>query len=159
MRDDITLPVTARRLSASGIIWDPAIGDWCVVLGAEHVAETQGGIWLVAARFPAAGLLALADAAGQWPVTQVPARECLWLPTAGQLKTWLRARGYHIATGESPALLLGGSGPSLRHVCRLTRSGGAAPIDGEGSGEAEAVADAILRLLGAGTADAFGNAW
>ena len=158
MRDDITLPATARRLSAAGLAWEPAIGDWCVVLGAEHIAETQGGLWLVAARFPAAGTLALADAAGQWPITQVAARDCLWLPTAGQLKTWLRARGYHVATGEAPALLLGGEA-SLRHVCRLTRAGEAAPVDGEGSGEAEALAEAILRLLGAGTADARGMGW
>ncbi|HLZ22113.1 MAG TPA: hypothetical protein VKQ30_08320 [Ktedonobacterales bacterium] len=158
MRDDIILPATARRLSAAGLGWEPAIGDWCVVLGAEHVAEAQGGLWLVAARFPAAGLLALADAAGQWPITQVAARECLWMPTAGQLKTWLRARGYRIASGESPALLLGGDA-SLRHVCRLTRAGNTTPIDGEGAGEAEAVADAILRLLGAGTADERGRGW
>lgn len=156
MRDDITLPATARRVSGAGLIWEPAIGDWCVVLGAEHIAETQGGLWIVAARFPAAGLLALADSAGQWPITQVAAHECLWLPTAGQLKTWLRARGYRVATGESPALLLGGDA-SLRHVCRLTRAGDAAPIDGEGAGEAEAVAAAILRLLGAGTADELGG--
>jgi hypothetical protein len=152
MRDDIILPATARRLSGAGLAWEPAIGDWCVVFGAEHVAETQGGLWLVTARVPATGRLALADAAGQWPITQVAAHDCLWMPTVGQLKTWLRARGYRVATGESSALLLGGDALP-RHVCRLTRAGEAAPIDGEGPSEAEALADAILRLLGAGTAD------
>lgn len=159
MRDDMTLPATARRLSTAGLAWEPAIGDWCSVLGAEHVAETSAGLWIVAARFPAAGMLALADATGQWPITQVAARDCLWLPTAGQLKTWLRARGYRVATGEAPALLLGGTGPTLRHVCRLTRTGDTAPLDGEGAAEAEAVAGAILRLLGAGTADEMEARW
>jgi hypothetical protein len=158
MRDDIVLPATARRLSTAGLAWEPAIGDWCVVLGAEHVAETQGGLWLIAAHFPTAGTLALADSAGQWPITQVTARDCLWMPTAGQLKTWLRARGYRVATGESPGLLLGGDG-ALRHVCRLTRIGEAAPVDGEGASEAEALADAILRLFGAGTADERALGW
>lgn len=159
MRDDITLPATARRLSNAGLIWEPAIGDWCAVLGAEHVAETRGSLWVVAARHPTTGMLALAEVTGQWPITQVPARDCLWLPAAGQLKTWLRARGYRVATGESPALLLGGSGPSIRHVCRLTRADNTPPVDGAGAGEAEAVADALLRVLGEQTADTMSGRW
>lgn len=153
MRDDLVMPATARRLGGAGLGWEPAIGDWCTVLGAEHVSEASAGLWLVVARYPATGMLALAEPSGQWPVAQVAARDCLWLPAAGQLKTWLRARGWRIATGEAPSMLLGG-GPAVRHVCRLTRPDSAAPVDGEGAGEAEAVADALLRVLGADTADA-----
>lgn len=155
MRDDLVMPATARRLSSVGLAWEPAIGDWCTVLGAEHVSEASAGLWLVVARYPATGLMALAEPTGQWPVAQVHARDCLWLPAVGQLKTWLRARGWRVTTGESPSLLLGGS-PAMRHVCRLTRPDSATPVDGEGASEAEAVAAALLRLLGAETADSTG---
>lgn len=152
MRDDLVMPATARRLAGASLEWEPAIGDWCTVLGAEHVSEASAGMWLVVGRFPATGLLALAEPTGQWPVAQVAARDCLWLPAAGQLKTWLRARGWRVATGESPALLLGG-GLTVRHVCRLSRPDAPKPVDGEGASEAEAVGDALLRVLGADTAD------
>lgn len=152
MRDDLVIPATARRLDGAGLAWEPSIGDWCTVLGAEHVSEASAGLWLVVGCSPATGLLALAEPSGQWPVAQVAARDCLWLPTAGQLKTWLRARGWRVATGEATTLLLGG-GPAVRHVCRLTRPDAAVPVDGEGAGEAEAVAQALLHVLGAETAD------
>lgn len=159
MREDLVTPVTARRLAAESIGWEPQIGDWCTVMGAEHVSETRVGLWLVMAHYPTAGMLGLVDADGQWPASQVAARDCLWLPTAGKLKTWLRGRGYRVATGEAPALLLGASAATLRHVCRLTRVDGSPPVDGEGSSEPEALADAILRILGAHTADSTRRAW
>lgn len=155
MRDDLVMPTTARRLGGAGLGWDTAVGDWCTVLGAEHVSEASAGMWLVVGNNPATGLLALAESSGQWPMAQVLARDCLWLPSAGQLKTWLRARGWRVATGEAPGLSLG-AGPMVRHVCRLTRPDSAAPVDGEGASEAEAVAAALLRMLGAATADARG---
>lgn len=155
MRDDLVMPATARRLGSVGLGWDAAVGDWCTVLGAEHVSEASAGMWLVVGNNPVAGLLALAEPSGRWPMAQVPARDCLWLPAAGQLKMWLRARGWRVATGEAPGLSLGG-GPMMRHVCRLTRPDSAAPVDGEGASEAEAVAAALLRVLGAATADAGG---
>ena len=120
-------------------------------MGAEHISETRVGLWLVMAHYPTAGMLGLVDADGQWPASQVAARDCLWLPTAGKLKTWLRGRGYRVATGEAPTLLLGSSTATLRHVCRLTRVDGSPPVDGEGSSEAEALADAILRASSART--------
>jgi hypothetical protein len=92
-------------------------------------------------------------------VTQVQARDCLWLPTAGKLKTWLRARGYRVATGERPAMLLGATVATTRHVCRLTREGDARSIDGEGMNEAEAVADVALQVLGVRTANSPRTAW
>jgi hypothetical protein len=159
MREDVVTPTTARRLAAEGLGWEPQLGDWCTVMGAEHVSETRVGLWLVVVQPSATGLLGLADAAGMWPATQVAQRDCLWLPTAGKLKTWLRARGYRVATGEALAMLLGGTSPTTRHVCRLTRAGDSLPIDGEGMNEAEAVADAVLRVLGAHTADSSRSVW
>jgi hypothetical protein len=159
MREDLVTPVTARRLGQEGLIWEPQIGDWCTVLGATHVGEGNAGMWLVVGVLPMAGMLALVDSAGQWPVTQVPPHDCLWLPTAGKLKTWARARGYRVATGETTAMVLAATAPMLRHVCRLTRSGDPTTIDGEGLNEAEAVADAVLRLLGADTADSPNLGW
>ncbi len=154
MREDLVTPATARRLATEGLGWEPQIGDWCTVLGGEHIAEGAAGLWLVIAVPPGARMLALADANGQWPVTQVAQGTCLWLPTAGKLKTWLRARGYRVATGEAFAAVLAASAPAARHVCRLTYPGDATPIDGDGLNEAEAVADALLRVLNAQTADA-----
>lgn len=159
MREEVVTPVTARRLAAAGLPWEPQIGDWCTVMGGEHISETRVGLWLVAALNPQAGVIGLVDSAGLWPMTQVPARDCLWLPTIGKLKTWLRARGYRVATGESPVQLLGGSGPMMRHVCRMTRTDAATPLDGEGPTEAEALAEAILRILGSQTADAPSSSW
>jgi len=162
MREDMVTPTTARRLAQEGVRWEAQIGDWCSVLGAAHIGEGQAGIWLVVGIQPYPdGLtqLTLVDAAGQWPQGRVAQRDCLWLPTAGKLKTWLRAHGYRVATGESTATLLGGSGLLSTHVCRLTRQGEPLPVDGEGMSEAEAVAVALLRTLGAQTADSPRLAW
>ena len=159
MREDVVLPATARRLVQEGLAWEPQIGDWCSVLGAVHMGEGQSGLWLVTAIVPGSGLLGLVDAAGRWPQTRVPTHDCLWLPTAGKLKTWLRARSYRVTTGEASVPLLTASAPTLRHVCRVTHSSGAAPIDGEGLNEAEALADVVLRLLGASTADSQRVGW
>jgi hypothetical protein len=153
MREDLVMPTTARRLVAEGLAWEPQLGDWCTVLGAEHVAEGNAGLWLVIATPPGSDTVALVDANGQWPVTQVARGNCLWLPTAGKLKTWLRARGYRVATGEAFAPVLAASAPMSRHVCRLTLPGDATPVDGDGLNEAEAVGNALLRVLGAHTAD------
>lgn len=159
MREDVVTPATARRLVAEGLAWEPQLGDWVTVFGGEHVSEAEVGLWLVVGMHAQTGLLGLADGAGRWPVTQAPARDCVWLPTAGKLKTWLRGRGFRVATGEQPVRLLGGSGDMTRHVCRLTRAEGAPPIDGEGMNEAEAVADAVLKTLGAHTSNSLRSAW
>jgi hypothetical protein len=159
MREDLVTPSTARRLGQEGLIWEPQIGDWCTVLGAAHVGEGNAGMWLVVGVQPMAGMLALVDAAGQWPVTQVPPHDCLWLPSAGKLKTWLRSRGYRVATGEASAMVLAATAPVLRHVCRLSQSSAPTIVDGEGLNEAEAVADALLRVLGADTADSPNFGW
>lgn len=159
MREDLVTPVTARRLANEGLGWEPQIGDWCTVLGGEHIAEGYAGLWLVIAATPGVDLLGLMDANGQWPMTRVAHGNCLWLPTAGKLKTWLRARGYRVATGETFASVLAASGPASRHVCRLTYPGEAMPVDGDGLNEAEAVADALLRVLGAHTADSPRMEW
>jgi len=159
MREDLVTPSTARRLGQEGLIWEPQIGDWCTVLGAAHVGEGNAGMWLVVGVLPMAGMLALVDAAGMWPVTQVPPHDCLWLPSAGKLKTWLRSRGYRVASGETTALALAATSPMPLHVCRLTRTGDPTAIDGEGLNEAEAVANAMLRVLGADTAESPNLGW
>ncbi|MBF6591315.1 MAG: hypothetical protein IVW57_12430 [Ktedonobacterales bacterium] len=159
MREELVTPTVARRLAQEGLSWEPGIGDWCTVLGAAHIGEGNAGLWLVAGIQPATGLLALVDAAGQWPIAQVPARDCLWLPTAGKLKMWLRARGYVVTTGAVAARVLGATSQATRDVCRATRPGDPAPVDGEGLSEADAVADVILRLLGGAPADAPRVSW
>ncbi len=150
MREDVVTPATARRLANEGLAWEPQIGDWVAVLGGAYVAEGPGGLWLVSSVSAQSGLVGLVEASGRWPVAQVPARDCLWLPTAGKLKTWLRARGYRIATGEVSARLYGGSAPVTHTLCRLTRLGERTPaFETEGHNEAEAVASAVLAALGA----------
>lgn len=145
MREDLVTPATARRLQRAGLDWEPQTGDWCIVLGGDLVENRHSGLWLVAAVAGTAGVLGVMDAGGQWPMAQVPTRECTWVPSAGKLKMWLRARGYRIATGEAEAGLLG---TGARHVCRLSGPGaGGAPVDGEGSSESEAVAEVALRVL------------
>src|SRR4029077_21061088 len=111
MREDLVTPSTARRLAQEGLIWEPQIGDWCTVLGAAHVGESSAGMSLVVGVQPMAGMLALVDAAGQWPVPRVPQHDCLWLPSAGKLKTWLRSRCYRVATGEATAMVLAATAP------------------------------------------------
>jgi len=158
MREEMVTPATARRLAQEGLAWDPQVGDWCSVMGGAHVAEGPAGLWLVIAVRPEAGLLALADAGGRWPVSQVAARDCLWLPTAGKLKMWLRARGYRISTGEVPGRPPGGGAPTIRTICRLYQGTEGKPaIEVEGTNEAEAAASAALSLMGVtapGTLDA-----
>ena len=159
MREDLVTPATARRLAGEGFTWEPELGDWCTVLGAEYAGETRVGLWLITAVYPQAGLLGLVDSTGQWPTSQVPQADCLWLPTIGKLKVWLRSRGFRVATGETASMLLGATSPAPRHVCRLTRESTPVPVDGNGTSESEALADAILRLLGAGTADSSRLNW
>src|SRR5262249_11349884 len=158
MREEIVTPATARRLAAAGLAWEPQLGDWCILFGGEHLGEGQSGLWLVAALLPATGMLGLVDAQGRWPASQAPARDCLWLPNAGKRKTWLRSRGYRVATGEvaaPPVLGLAITSSAIRHVCRLTRVDAPtdAPLDAEGASEPEALADAILHILGSEGAD------
>jgi hypothetical protein len=146
MREEVVTPATARLLQRAGLMWDPQLGDWCVILGGEVVAEAQTGLWLVAALAPQAGLVGLMDAASKWPMARVAIHDCIWLPTAGKLKMWLRAQGYRVATGESdPAAL----GAGARHICKATVAGSIPPIVSEGVNEAEAVAAATLQVLAA----------
>jgi hypothetical protein len=147
MREDVVTPATARRLQRAGLVWEPQPGDWCVALGGAHLGEAQSGLWLVAVVAQGPGLLGLLDTAGQWPMVRVPMRDCVWLPSAGKLKTWLRGRGYRVATREADPIALGSG---VRHLCRLTSAAATDPImDGEGPSEAEAVAEATLRVLAA----------
>ena len=98
MRDDIILASTARRLRAAGLRWVPQVGDWCVLL--DGMPESQAGIWLVIVAEAAFGWAEVKDIAGQWPPARIATTDALWLPTAGQLKAWLRAQGYQVTTVE-----------------------------------------------------------
>lgn len=145
MREDLVTPATGRRLQRAGLRWEPQPGDWCVALGGEHHAEGPAGLWLVVASAPESGMLGVADGAGQWPQTRVARADCVWLPSSGKLKIWLRARGLRVATREAEGA---GLGVGVRHLCRATAPGSAEPVaDGQGPGEAEAVAEVVLRLL------------
>lgn len=160
MRDDLVLPPTARRLAEAGLAWEPSIGDWAVVFGALHVDQGAGSLWLVIAilpdelrsGMPSGRSVRLVESAGRWAPIQVEERGCTWLPTAGQLRTWLRARGYTVVSGDSPGRSLGAVG-SARFRCRATAPSGH-PLEVEGLTEAEALASVVLYVLGASTADA-----
>jgi hypothetical protein len=145
MREDlVTLPL-ARRLERAGLEWEPLPGDWCAVLGGQHIGDTHMGLWLVAALALDVGLLGVVDSTGQWPMIPVARRECVWVPSVGKLKTWLRARGYRVTTSETEPLALGAG---ARHVCRIARSGDpAATLTGEGTTEADAAAEVLLRVV------------
>jgi hypothetical protein len=145
MREDVVTPPMARRLRQAGLAWEPQLGDWCAVLATESLGEAQAGLWLVAVAANQAGMVGLMDAAGQWPLARVPASECVWLPSAGKLKTFLRACGLRVATQERD---FGALGLQTRHYCRAQRPGDASSIrDGEGANEAEAVAEVVLLVL------------
>jgi hypothetical protein len=135
----------ARRLRQAGLLWEPQLGDWCAVLASASLGEAQAGLWLVAAVANHAGMLGLMDAAGQWPLARVPANECVWLPSAGKLRTYLRSIGLRVATREHDT---GALGLQTRHYCRVQRPGDQTSIrDGEGPNEAEAVAEVVLKVL------------
>lgn len=159
MREDLVTPAMARRLVQEGLVWEPQPGDWVTATGGMSLNEGAMGFWLVVATNEREGYLMAADAEGRWPQTRMALGDLLWLPSAGKLKVWLRARGYRVATGETTTRLLGGTGPTTTHVCRLTRAGDPAPLDGQGVNEADAVASALLQVLGANTADAQGLGW
>ncbi len=98
MREDLVLTVTARGLRAAGLPWRPHIGDWCVVMDGVHRAESDAGLWLVIEADPVIGWAGVRDARGVWPTARISVADALWLPTAGQLKAWIHARGYLVAT-------------------------------------------------------------
>jgi hypothetical protein len=166
MREDLTLATTARGLRQAGLAWHAQIGDWCVLLDGLTSADASG-LWLVTAADPAVGWATVCDAAGQWPPARIALADALWLPTAGQLRAWLRAHGFRVATSETapgsssmesaPAVRQGWAagvlGPSpasppgyaMPHTCEATRD--AIAIRATGVTEAEAAAEAVLRVL------------
>lgn len=160
MRDDLVLPPTARRLAEVGLAWEPSIGDWVAVLGAQHAAEGAGSLWLVIGILPGQRVTPLGDgaqvrlveSAGRWAPIQVARGSCTWLPTAGQLRTWLRARGYTVLTGETPQPAFGTGGHAARFRCRVTAPSGQR-LESESLTEAEALASVILHILGSTSSD------
>jgi hypothetical protein len=180
MRDDLVMAVQARRLRAAGLVWRPQVGDWCMLLAAADISGEEAGIWLVIDA-EATGTLTVVDGAARWSGRRIVASEALWLPTCGQLKGWLRGAGYSVsslegvdqpaqtpgtpttqAQGARPAwaaALLGvpttppqPAAPLLRHRCRALRPGTGTIIEGDGLREADAVAEAVARVLAHGPA-------
>jgi hypothetical protein len=180
MRDDLVLGAQARRLRAAGLVWRPQVGDWCAMLAAAEIAGEDAGIWLVI-DVEASGMLTVVDGAARWSGQRIVAGEALWLPTCGQLKAWLRGAGYTVSTFEGAdlptpplapsastasdsrpawaAALLGVPAspatppamPVLHHHCRALRPGSGAVIEGDGLREADAVAEAVARVLAGGS--------
>ncbi len=101
MREDLVMTVTARGLRAAGLLWRPRVGDWCVVMDGVHRSESDAGLWLVIEADPAIGWAGVRDARGIWPTARINMADALWLPTAGQLKTWIHGQGYLIATQDN----------------------------------------------------------
>lgn len=167
MREDLVTPTMARRLIEEGFLWEPQPGDWVTTLGGAYLSGDSAsggmmGLWLVVTTHDREGYVTAVDGDGRWPQSRFNRNDCLWLPSAGKLKVWLRGRGYRIATGDSISQLLGGTGPTTVCVCRLTRDPAPGmlpppPIDSQGINEAEAVAIAILKVLSADRADTSGH--
>src|SRR5579884_3195943 len=126
MREDIILASTARRLRAAGLRWQPQVGDWCTLL--DGVREDQTGLWLVVNADPEIGWADVTDAAGQWPKARIAAKDALWLPTGGQLRSWLRAYGYQVTTLEGADALSAAPTAGPPSQPRTSRQGWAAAI-------------------------------
>ncbi len=172
MRDDLTLAATARRLQGAGLRWLPQIGDWCALLDAVHLSEHRVGLWCVVDADPM-GWVDVRDSAGRWPSARIAATDALWLPTVGQLKTWLRAHGYTVSTMEGEKLAQDSQRPSaapqttrpawanalqgsattgkpgltLTHRCIVSRSSSSPLPPFDGLTEVEAVAEAVYAVL------------
>ncbi|HKD75460.1 MAG TPA: hypothetical protein VKB76_08195 [Ktedonobacterales bacterium] len=126
MREDIILASTARRLRSAGLRWQPQVGDWCTLL--DGVREDQTGIWLVINADPEVGWADVTDAAGQWPRARIAAKDALWLPTGGQLRSWLRAHSYQVTTLEGADAMIAAPAAGPPSQPRSSRQGWAAAI-------------------------------
>lgn len=155
MRDDLTPIVSARRLRGAGLVWRPAVGDWCALANGAHA----GGMYLVVEADATIGWATLLEPEGRWPAARIAAADGLWLPTLGQLKNVARGWGWRVATFEHvpPAALaawtrdIPGLTPpaaaTLPHRCVLTAAVGATSIQTEGFSEVEALAEALIAAM------------
>ncbi len=169
MRDDLILTSTARRLRQAGLVWRAQVGDWCALLDGV-TRHDEGGLWLVIAADADVGWATVSDAVAMWPPARIATADALWLPSAGQLKAWLRAHGYRVTTietmtdGSTPAggpittprqgwaaSLIGSAASaspqaaSGSHRCEATR--GATVLRAAGVTEAETVAEVVAQAL------------
>jgi|GEM_PF-794959 len=177
LNDELVMAATARLLRQTGMQWRPQVGDWCGLIDGLHTSGAHGGLWLVVDANPEFGWIAVIDAAAQWSPSRIALRDALWLPTIGQMKGWLRGAGYLVTTTEGiveevpttpveraaaaqgwAAEILGvTSQPALpqslqhtiySHHCTVTRTTNPPVIiTGDGSNEAEAIADTIFHVL------------
>jgi hypothetical protein len=161
------------------------VGDWCTLIDAAHISGDSAGVWLVVDADAAIGWINIVDAAAQWPVARIASGEALWLPTAGQLKAWLRGLGYYVSTSEGmapggqvapstprpgwAANILGDTArrtPSqplamsgFTHHCQVVRNGANTTYDSAGLSEAEAVAEVVAQVLSSDERVALRKGW
>lgn len=173
MHDTLVLASTARRLRGGGLAWRPQVGDWCTLIDAAHISGDQVGLWLVVDADATVGWINIIDAAAQWPTARISLGDALWLPSAGQLKVWLRALGYQVTTIEGGTSFATPSGSlhahqgwaasilhgtphqstpsqpltSIAHQCHAVMPGKLPAIEGAGMTEAEAVAEVSALVL------------
>ena len=178
MREDLVLATIAQRLRQAGLPWKPQIGDWCALVGAAHLAGEEAGIWMVIEIMEKVGQLTVIDGQSRWTARRIVSAEALWLPSSGQLKSWLRGHGYQVSTAEGtdvssapPASTAGNARPAWattlmgetprptalhplgmqRHQCRAMHASHPQPIIAVGMSEAEAVAEVTALVLASDT--------
>jgi hypothetical protein len=171
MRDDIVLTSTARRLRQAGLAWFAQPGDWCTLLDGAHLSEDSSGLWLVTEADPQVGWVTVMSVGTNWPPARIAMVDALWLPTIGQLKSYLRGRGFRVNTteGEMRPTGVASSGPRRGwaaallkqdtppttgdlmlvhpHICTATRPTEKIYIESSGATESEATAEVVHRIL------------
>ena len=179
MREDLIVATVAQRLRQAGLPWKPQIGDWCALIGATHLASEEAGIWMVIEIMERVGQLTVIDAQSRWTARRIITAEAVWLPSSGQLKSWLRGHGYQVSTTEGTDMPTAQSAPTtgnkrpawattlmgesshaptpstplgmLRHQCRAMHASHPQPITAGGMTEAEAIAEVTALVLATDT--------
>lgn len=176
MRDDLVMVTTARRLRTAGLRWRPQAGDWCTLLDGANITADHAGLWLVTAADAEVGWATIVAISGTWPSARIATNDGLWVPTAGQLKSWLRMHGYRVTTLESPPTPTHATAPTTQpraggwaaafiklpetvadtfgapshsifvHQCQALHLSGFT-LRSEGMAESEAVADVVVQML------------
>ncbi len=173
MQDDFVSIVMARRLKTAGIIWQAQPGDWTAPIGASYLGLDSAGFALVTDADDAVGWVTLSDIAKKWPPARVAKADTLWIPTVGQLKMWMRVRGYEVSSFEnaasaqenprdyrrqgwaagiapvSPAPDKHAPAPLLRHRCVAKMRAAPNEYIGDGETESDAAAETVIAILSA----------
>ncbi len=173
MQDDLVSIVMARRLKTAGIVWQAQPGDWAAPIGASYLGLDTAGLALITDADDEVGWVTLTDIAKHWPPARVAKADTLWIPTVGQLKIWMRARGFEVsclensapaqqpvrdvrrqgwAAGIAPAAAAADSqttAPLLRHRCIAKMRALPQEFLGDGDTESDAAAETVIAILSA----------